>query len=65
MVNLLGWSAKAPDWQALLREEGAHLHLYHKDNVPGRKLGHVNVVGDTRELVLQRAARIEALLGTE
>ena len=43
MVNLLGDDVR--DWQALLGEPGAHLHLYGKREVrPGRKMGHVNRV---------------------
>ena len=49
MVNLLGelWpSAGAPDWSGLLGEGRARLHLYGKAAArPGRKMGHVNVVG--------------------
>jgi 5-(carboxyamino)imidazole ribonucleotide synthase len=40
MENLIG--RQAQDWQRLLAEEGAHLHLYGKDvAAPGRKMGHV------------------------
>ena len=40
MRNLIG--AEADEWVAILREKGAHLHLYGKDEArPGRKMGHV------------------------
>ncbi|HEY0147820.1 MAG TPA: 5-(carboxyamino)imidazole ribonucleotide synthase [Allosphingosinicella sp.] len=40
MRNLLG--SDVAEWQALLREPGAHLHLYGKgEGRPGRKMGHV------------------------
>ncbi|WP_019022699.1 5-(carboxyamino)imidazole ribonucleotide synthase [Thioalkalivibrio sp. ALE23] len=49
MVNLLGdlWpAATAPDWTGVLGESRARLHLYGKAEArPGRKMGHVNVVG--------------------
>jgi 5-(carboxyamino)imidazole ribonucleotide synthase len=42
MVNLIGG---LPDVAALLALPGAHLHLYGKEPRPGRKLGHVTLVG--------------------
>jgi 5-(carboxyamino)imidazole ribonucleotide synthase len=40
MENLLGESVN--DWQAILADPAAHLHLYGKSEVkPGRKMGHV------------------------
>lgn len=40
MQNLVG--AQADEWQAILAEETAHLHLYGKNEArPGRKMGHV------------------------
>jgi len=52
MVNLLGSAAgpSRPDIAAALAVEGAHLHLYDKAEVrPGRKMGHVNLVGGTEK----------------
>lgn len=51
MINLLGdmWYdsngiLREPDWNAVMQESGAHLHLYGKQNVqPGRKMGHINL----------------------
>ena len=49
MVNLLGdlWPAGgAPDWKGVLAAGRARLHLYGKAEArPGRKMGHVNVLG--------------------
>lgn len=43
MDNLVG--DEADGWQALLKEPGAHLHLYGKaESRPGRKMGHVTRV---------------------
>jgi len=35
----------------------AHVHLYGKEERPGRKIGHVNVIGDDVESVRERAER--------
>jgi 5-(carboxyamino)imidazole ribonucleotide synthase len=43
MVNLIG---TVPDLRRLLAIPGAHVHLYGKAPRPGRKLGHVTLVGD-------------------
>jgi 5-(carboxyamino)imidazole ribonucleotide synthase len=42
MVNLIG---AVPDTAAVAAVAGAHLHLYGKEPRPGRKLGHVTIVG--------------------
>ena len=42
MVNLIG---SVPPLERLLTLEGAHVHLYGKAARPGRKLGHVTLVG--------------------
>lgn len=43
MQNLIGDEVKA--WEEILREPGAHLHLYGKEKPrPGRKMGHVTRV---------------------
>jgi 5-(carboxyamino)imidazole ribonucleotide synthase len=52
MWNLLGhlWRNGEPDWSLVLREPLARLHLYGKAEArPGRKMGHVTVVGPTDE----------------
>jgi 5-(carboxyamino)imidazole ribonucleotide synthase len=66
MVNLLGdiWRGDEPDWAAVLRHPGAHLHLYGKREArPGRKMGHVTVCESTPERSLQVALEIRAALG--
>ncbi len=43
MENLIGLEIER--WPALLKERGAHVHLYGKDEArPGRKMGHVTRV---------------------
>ncbi|MEM9115646.1 MAG: 5-(carboxyamino)imidazole ribonucleotide synthase [Myxococcota bacterium] len=49
MANLLGdlWEGGPPPFTELLGEDGVHLHLYGKGAArPGRKMGHLTVVGD-------------------
>ncbi|NBW46143.1 MAG: 5-(carboxyamino)imidazole ribonucleotide synthase [Betaproteobacteria bacterium] len=75
MLNLLGdcWKATEfdrsaqvdpaePDWSAVLGEPMAKLHLYGKREArPGRKMGHVNVLGQAAtETVVRIAQRLGA-----
>ena len=49
MANLLGdrWAHGAPQFGLLQNELGNHLHLYGKNEArPGRKMGHITVIGD-------------------
>ena len=65
MINLLGdvWAKGEPDWSSVLAIPGAKLHLYGKDDPrPGRKMGHVTFVAETRELALARAAQARKAL---
>ena len=71
MLNLLGdlWfdaagHERAPDWAGVLALPGAELHLYGKAQArPGRKMGHLNVIGATAEEAREHARRACALLG--
>jgi 5-(carboxyamino)imidazole ribonucleotide synthase len=68
MVNLLGdiWRHREPDWEAVLRHPGAHLHLYGKrETRPGRKMGHVTVCEASVEQALAVALAIRRDLGIE
>jgi 5-(carboxyamino)imidazole ribonucleotide synthase len=56
MVNLIG---SHPPAERLAAIPGVHLHLYGKQPRPGRKLGHLNVVGDSPQ---EREARLEGVL---
>ncbi|MCE9596298.1 MAG: 5-(carboxyamino)imidazole ribonucleotide synthase [Planctomycetes bacterium] len=53
MLNLLG---ALPELTALLAIPGAHLHLYDKSEVPGRKLGHVTLCAPDRRMLAERLA---------
>jgi 5-(carboxyamino)imidazole ribonucleotide synthase len=55
MVNLIG---SVPDPRAVLAVHEAHLHLYGKRARPGRKLGHVTVLGRTLGEVRERVAAL-------
>lgn len=55
MVNLIG---HVPEAAEVLRVPGAHLHLYGKAARPGRKVGHVTVVGPE---AMAGAERVRAL----
>ncbi|TXH51394.1 MAG: 5-(carboxyamino)imidazole ribonucleotide synthase [Burkholderiaceae bacterium] len=73
MLNLLGdlWfsrtaQATEPDWSAVLRLPGTHLHLYGKAQPRrGRKMGHLTVTAPTPEAALDVALQAAAALGIE
>jgi 5-(carboxyamino)imidazole ribonucleotide synthase len=58
MVNLIG---HVPDPAAVLAIPGARLHLYGKTPKPGRKVGHVTLVGETRESLAADLAAVASL----
>ena len=69
MLNILGdsWSGPqlevAPDWPAVLRQRAAKLHLYGKAQArPGRKMGHVTILGGSTADALATAAAVRATL---
>jgi len=66
MLNLLGdcWRGErhqtAPDWSAVLKHPGAHLHLYGKREArAGRKMGHVTVCDSDLSRALEIALQIK------
>ncbi|MCW5946015.1 MAG: 5-(carboxyamino)imidazole ribonucleotide synthase [Fimbriimonadales bacterium] len=60
MINLVG---SIPDIDKVLAIPGAHLHLYDKEPRPGRKVGHITVVSDSRETLELTVSQVEALVG--
>jgi 5-(carboxyamino)imidazole ribonucleotide synthase len=65
MLNLLGelWRDGAPDFRPVLLHPSARLHLYGKRRPsPGRKMGHVLVLGDDAESASALAEAIAAAL---
>lgn len=73
MLNLLGdvWfdgtgRERSPAFEQVLAIPGACLHLYGKEQArPGRKMGHVTVLGVTLEVAMARAAAVAGALGME
>ena len=67
MVNLLGdlWAdGREPDWSRLHEVPGLRLHLYGKRAArPGRKMGHLTVVGPDVAQVLDTALAARAAIG--
>lgn len=65
MVNILGdiWNGGEPDWNELLKDPNAKLHLYGKAEArKGRKMGHVNIVGNSTEEVEASIKRTKHVL---
>lgn len=67
MLNLLGdlWPAAStpPDWSVVLSHPRARLHLYGKSEARARrKMGHINVLGETLEEALESALWIKQAL---
>ena len=70
MLNLLGdlWfdeegKLRSPDWASVLAVPGAKLHLYGKaEPRRARKMGHVTVLGATRDEALERARAVARIL---
>ncbi len=69
MLNLLGelWfdggTRREPPWAQLLRDPRARLHLYGKrEPRPGRKMGHVTLVADSREHAIEQARHAAGVL---
>ena len=66
MANLLGdlWENGEPDWSAALAIPEIKLHLYGKQEArPGRKMGHLTAMADTREQAVERV--VEGRRGVE
>src|SRR3954451_20039849 len=62
MVNLIG---DFPDPALLLAGEDVHVHLYGKEQRPGRKLGHVTVRGASMSDVDAQLERVNRLISVE
>ena len=59
MVNLIG---ALPDPAAVLAIPGAHLHFYGKQPRAGRKVGHITLRADARDVLEERLAQVQRLL---
>jgi len=60
MLNLIGTTG---DPRELLKIDGAHLHLYGKQEREGRKVGHVTFVGACERGLEERLARAAGIAG--
>jgi 5-(carboxyamino)imidazole ribonucleotide synthase len=60
MINILGRNDQAENLQALSQD--CALHLYNKPAAPARKLGHFNVLCDTREALLAELGRLHRVI---
>ncbi|MXW05235.1 MAG: 5-(carboxyamino)imidazole ribonucleotide synthase [Gemmatimonadetes bacterium] len=66
MANLLGdlWANGEPDWAAVLAFPEVKLHLYGKQEArPGRKMGHLTAMADTREQAVEKVVVARTGLG--
>lgn len=67
MVNLLGdvWKEGEPNWGSLFADPDAKLHLYGKQSArPGRKMGHINLLGKRVDGLAENAESLFKLLQT-
>lgn len=65
MKNLLGdcWQGGEPDWASALEIPGVYLHLYGKaDPRPGRKMGHLTAIAESRDAAVEKAEAAYAAL---
>jgi len=66
MLNLLGdlWPVDGiPPWNEVLACDKAKLHLYGKKEArPGRKMGHINCLGDSREAAAALLEKVRQIL---
>ena len=65
MANLLGdlWQPTTPNWSAALAVPEVKLHLYGKlDARPGRKMGHLTALAESRELARDRVLQARRAL---
>ena len=65
MINLLGdvWRSGEPDWNVVLQNPSAKLHLYGKTEArPGRKMGHFTVLSTDTATALHDALHIKQQL---
>ncbi len=65
MINMLGKKnglGNLENYEEVLADKDVHLHVYGKaDSRIGRKMGHITIVGDNLEDILNRAEKIEKL----
>jgi 5-(carboxyamino)imidazole ribonucleotide synthase len=60
MINLVG---EIPSLVPLEGKPDVHLHVYGKSSAPGRKLGHVTVVANSRDALEERIREVLEVVG--
>ena len=60
MINVV---SEIPALDALEGQPGIYLHVYGKAPAPGRKLGHITVVAETRPVLEERIRQVLAVVG--
>lgn len=58
MINLIGTEPRRAE---ILAVNGAHLHMYAKNPRPGRKVGHITIVGDSQAEIADRVRTLRQL----
>jgi 5-(carboxyamino)imidazole ribonucleotide synthase len=67
MINLVGPAGLSGAYrmehaETLLQMEGVYIHLYNKKEIrPNRKMGHVTVMAETHDALIEKAAKVRAL----
>jgi len=59
MINIIG---KTGSVEKVLQHPKAFLHLYDKEERPGRKLGHINIVADSEEELFESIQQFQVFL---
>lgn len=63
MLNIVGTTIDSEAAEEILAIPGTHLHLYGKSEVrPGRKMGHINITGETEDEVEQKLQAVENIV---
>lgn len=71
MINLTGSAGQEGSYRLkhateLLKEQGVYIHLYNKKEIkPDRKMGHINLVADSLDELLEKANKIKGFASFE
>lgn len=62
MINLIG---RTVDAESIENLEGVYLHWYGKEIRPGRKVGHITIVGESEEQCSTRELKVQLILDSK
>jgi 5-(carboxyamino)imidazole ribonucleotide synthase len=66
LINIVGTQTGTPTYSSIeeiLSQPNVFVHLYGKEiSKPGRKMGHINLLGNNKENLLEQAHSIKGLL---